>query len=220
MPLSRSTDSLYAQEMSFETPCIVYADKALLTNTISVKIGFLPTTDNRLINLIAIEKIEIFFNLLVFNSVVVSKHEHATFSGSIKLENNFFTTPEIPNDQIIGGLIFSKLVAILDTDLEIKYIKISSDLGKNIVYTIDEESPELLFLPGKKDWWESETIDILPWWDRSDTATYDLITDDQYYRGNIVWKDFFKEELEKLEEVEKTAKGKFKIISGGKDEIK
>lgn len=218
MHLSRSTSRSHPHEMSVEVSCMVFMESSLLINTFFVKIGFLPTIENKILNSIAFEKIEMFFELFVQNSIILDKKHHQEFRNLIKIENNIVMTPDTPNDQTVGSLFYSKLSSIVGSDLSIEYLTLSSELGKNILYTFDADSVELeVLLPDRNDWW-GENVDFMPWWHRDDTATYDLLIDNEkIYQGDISWEDFFKEELEKLKE-EKTVKGRFKIIAGGKNE--
>jgi hypothetical protein len=207
-----------------EVDCVIFVDKSLLINHYNIEVGFLPAHSNPMIHDMALEKIEMFFNLLMKNSVIVKKSDYDT-EFPIMLTNNILMIPETLNDQTVGAAIFSKLIAIVGNELEIVHIKISSELGRGIRYTIFEDSPELTeLLPSKKDWWKDTKIKFNPWWMRSDTATYDrLINRDEIYEGEFVWDEYFKEELEsirKSQEAEAIAKGKFKIINGGKDEDK
>lgn len=222
MNLLKSTNTSNPHELSNEISCIVFVNDSLLINEFSIKVGFLPTIENPILNDIALEKIEIFFNLFMQNAIIINKKDYDDSATFTKIQNNFFMVPDKPNDQTIGSLIFSKLVAIVGEDLEINYIKISSELGKNILYTLDADSSELeCLLPKKSEWWEDDNINFMPWWSRTDTATYDiLINRDEIYQGDVGWEDIFKDELEKLKQAENTAKGRFKIISGGKDEVK
>lgn len=220
MNLSRSISKSNPHQISIEVPCMVFIDHALIINTFSIKIGFLPTVENRILNSIAFEKIEMFFELFVKNSIIIDKQNHQEFKNITKIENNVVSTPGMPNDQVVGSLFYLKLISIVGSDLDIQYLKLSSDLGKNIVYTFDYDSPELeVLIPTKKDWWENDQIEFLPWWDREDTATYDMMLDSEtFFQGDVSWNEFFKEEIEKVKNLEKTAKGKLKIISGGKNE--
>lgn len=221
MTLSKSISRSHPHQISIEVPCMIFIDNALVINTFTIKIGFLPTVENRILNSIAFEKIEMFFDLFVQNAIMIDKKNQQEFKNIFKIENNLISTPGMPNDQVVGSLLYLKLSSIVGSDLDIEYLTLSSELGKNITYTFDMDSPELeVLIPDKNDWWE-ENVDFMPWWHRSDTATYDMILDENdIYQGDISWSEFFKEELEKVRESEKTAKGKLKIIAGGKDEIK
>lgn len=222
MNLSRSISRSHPHQISIEVPCMIFIDNALVINTFTIKIGFLPTVENKILNNIAFEKIGMFFDLFVQNAIIIDKKNQQEFKNIIKIENNLISTPGMPNDQVFGSLIYLKLSSIVGPDLDIEYLTLSSELGKNIIYTFDIDSPELeVLVPSKEDWWEKDQTELLPWWHRPDTATYDMILGDiDIYQGDISWDEFFKEELEKAREAEKTIRGKLKIIAGGKDEIK
>jgi len=224
MNLSRSSSRSYPHEISIETPCMVFIDNTLLINMFSFKVGFLPTIENKTLTNIALEKIEMFFDLFVQNSIIIEKNNHQDFKNLIKIDNNIIMCPDVPNDQTVGSLFYCKLLSIVGDDLSIEYLTLSSELGRNILYTFCEDSIELelLVLAHKAGaWWNDDSVNFLPWWHRADTATYDLLIDkEKYYQGDISWEEFFKDEIERLKQNQKTAKGKLKIITGGKDEIK
>lgn len=219
---STSTHIHNPHEWSTETHCMVFVNNGLLVNNFDIKVGFLPTVENSILNDMALDQVEIFFSLFMHNSIIMNKKDYEENVVITKLENNVIMIPDNPNDQTIGSLIFSKLVAIVGDNLDIEYVRLSSELGKNITYTIDAESPELeALLPSKSDWWEDDKVMFSPWWLRPDTATYDvLINRDEIYHGDIAWEEIFKDEIERLKESENKTKGKFKIINGGKDEVK
>ncbi len=198
-----------------ETDCMVYVEDMILQNHYKFEIGFDTCSANVTLHDIAFEKIEMFFEVLLANAVIICKDDFK--EKKLNLKNNFVELPNMLNDQTLGSVIFSKLVSLVGEDLEIHYVKISSSLGKNIRYTIDLESPEIhSLLPGKAEWWDSDDIKFYPWWLRNDPATYDeLIEGKDLYTGEFSWDDHFSEELEMLKNAD--AKGKFQIIRGGKD---
>ena len=217
------TDTI-AHRIKINTKCMAYVDGLLLINDYNFEIGFYTISDNPILNDIALEKIEVFFDLLMLNSIIVSKEKYDLDKFSGFSNNNIIMVPDAVNDQCLGSLIFSKLKAIVEDDLDVGYIEISSELGKNICYTIGDDSPELVvLLPDQKKWWDDEKISMEPWWNRSDTATIDKVLEDGIYTGEFDWKDLFVEELKKAEELTKSLekssanKKSFKIINGGKD---
>lgn len=201
-----------------EFDSIVFVDDMLIVNNYRVEVGFDTSSDNPLLHDVAFEKVQMFFDVLLNNSIIISKTEFN--NKTTTLNNNYVELPNMLNDQTLGSVIFSKLISLTGKDLEIRYVKISSSLGKNIKYTIDMNCPELhLLLPSKDEWWDDKKINSFPWWLRSDSATYDEILDgDKIYQGEFNWDDHFESELEEVKNQNK--KNKFQIISGGKDEIK
>ena len=216
MNLSRSTDAI-PHKWSTNFSAIIYIDKMLAINHFDVSIGFHNTVENPILNEIAFEQIELFFNTLMSNSILVSKEDYD--NDAVKdLENNVVMVPGKANDQTVGSQILLKLINIVGTDLEIDHITISSVLGRDIEYTMDIESPEIsVLLPTREEWWNDENIKFQPWWLRDDTATYDLLINrDEIFVGEFKWSDFFEKELEEAKNID-NAKNKFTIIDGGKN---
>lgn len=217
MSLSKSTESTNTpHEMDNEISCMCFVDKNLLVNNMNVTVGFYTANNNETLTGIAIEQIELFFDILMNNSIIVDRE---TYTEELRntFSNNVFMVPGKINDQMLGSLIFSKLNTIVRNVLEISFIRISSDLGKNMRYTIKESSPELdLLLPNRKEYWGEKSN---PWWERPDPATYDWVLDDGIYEGDFKWEDYFKEELAKAQrEMSPKKKDFFRIIDGGKNE--
>lgn len=200
-----------------EVDCMVYVEEMLLQNHYKFEVGFDTCSANIQLHDIAFEKIEMFFEILMSNCIIINQEDFKVKDFNFK--NNYIELPNMLNDQTLGSVIFSKLVTLVDDDIEIHYVKITSSLGKNIRYTINLESPELhSLLPTKAEWWDSDDITFNPWWLRDDPATYDELLDvDKYYTGEFSWDEHFGEELEQLKTSD--AKGKFQIIRGGKDEV-
>lgn len=202
-----------------EANCMVYVEDLLLINNYVFEVGFDTTASNPILHEIAFEKIQMFFDILLNNNILINKADF--IEKRPKLQNNFIELPDMLNDQMVGSLVFSKLMAIVGEELSIEYVKVSSSLGKNIRYTINNNSPELhILLPNKEDWWEGADIKSQPWWMRPDTATYDeVLSGEDIYKGEFNWEDHFETELEKAKDLE-VKKSKFEIIRGGKDEAK
>lgn len=211
------TNEIIPHEWSTKTSCTIFVEDMLLVNKYNFKIGFDTSSINPILHDIAFEKIQMFFDILLSNSIIISKEDFVDRKFIFK--NNFIQLPSLLNDQTLGSVIFSKLMSIVGEDIIICYIKISSSLGKKICYTIDNESPELhALLPSKEDWWENTDIKNQPWWMRPDTATYDeVIKGDNIYIGEFDWNEHFESEIEEAKNLD-GKKAKFEIIRGGKDE--
>lgn len=200
--------------------CMIYVDSMLLVNQYKIEIGFDTSTDNPILHDVAFEKIDIFFNILMNNCIIMNKNDYK--QKTFNFLNNIIELDEMLNDQALGSVLYSKLVSCVGDHLDMQYLKISSTLGKNIFYTINGVSPELnVFLIPKEEWWGNKDIKFDPWWLRSDTATYDeIIETDKLYEGEFSWEEHFKEDIDNAKELENKPKSKFKIINGGKDETK
>lgn len=209
------TDEIVPHSWSTELTCMIFVDDMILHNHYIIEVGFDTSSLDPTLHDIAFEKVEMFFDVLMNNAIIINKDQFLT--QQIKYQNNYIELPNMLNDQTLGSAIFSKLLSLVGNDLIISYIKISSSLGKNIRYTININSPEVhSLLPGRAEWWDNDDIKFSPWWLRPDPATYDeLLSPDTIYEGEFSWEEHFQEELEEVKK--KDSKGKFQIIKGGKD---
>lgn len=212
-------DDIIPHEWSVKTQSIIYVDNMFILNNYKIKVGFDSSSINPILHDIAFEKIVMFFEVLMNNSIIISKTEFN--DTNFPFENNFIELPDMLNDQTLGSAIYTKLCALVGENLIISYVKLSSSLGKEITYTINDNSPELgSLLPDKEVWWGDKDFKTEPWWMRSDSATYDKILEgEKIYIGEFNWDDHFADELKEAENVG-TKATKFKIINGGKDETK
>jgi hypothetical protein len=218
MNLSGSTKSLAPQVVTYKINSIVWMDSSLSINKFKIKIGFHVLNENPILNEIAIDQIDIFFKLLVENSIFMDKTTYDAMENPPS--NNIFLTLDKADDQSIVSMIFLKLHSIVKNNLDIEFVSLSSKLGNNIRYSVDGESelPDIM-LPKKAEWWGDEKIKFDPWWLRSDTATYDkLINDEEIYEGEFLWGELFKDEFSEAAKLTLPSKEKFKLIPGGKND--
>ena len=211
------TDEIIPHVWPAEASCMVFVEDMLLLNTYKFEVGFDTSTANVVLHDIAFEKIRMFFEVLLNNSIIMAQEDFK--AKTFDFQNNYLELPNMLNDQTLGSAIYAKLISLVGEDMIISHVKISSSLGKGIVYTINENSPEIhSLLPTKNEWWDSDDPKYLPWWLRPDPATYDeLLEGDKIFEGDFSWEEHFEEDLK---EANKDDKGKFKIIKGGKDDSK
>lgn len=211
-------ESDFSQTINFKVNCLVYVDEAFIINRFKIKVGFSRTVENPILNDIALDQIELFFSLLIDNSIIINKESYDSLEYYPK--NNFLMTYEKPDDQAVACMVLIKLINIVGNNLEIDFVSLSSVLGDKIKYTLTRSSEEVKqVLPTREDWWKDKNINFNPWWLRNDSATYDrLINRDEIYNGDFTWNEMFEEQIKKAEEfdIPKSNKG-FKIITGGKD---
>lgn len=211
------TEEIVPHSWPTKVKSIIFVDNMLIVNTYKITVGFDTSSINPILHDIAFEKVQMFFEILMNNSIIISKTDFN--KKNLEYDNNCIELPDLLNDQTLGSVIFSKLSALVGEDLIIEYIKITSSLGKNICYTIDNSSPELhALLPDKESWWDGKEIKSQPWWGRPDTATYDkLLEGDDIYVGEFDWNEHFEEDLKEAENMSAKS-SKFKIIKGGKSD--
>ena len=111
---------------------------------------------------------------------------------------------------------------ILDNNFILSEMKLASLLGENVQYTYNGETNGIEALDDK---WVYDHKQFDFWWNRSDTATYDLINDPvkkTIYTGKINWQELnldWQTEDEFMKKI-KTSKHEAKIIKPKKFQIK
>lgn len=207
------TDEIVPHVWPAEASCNIYVDDMLLINNYKFEIGFDTSTANVMLHDIAFEKMQMLFDILLNGSIIIAQKDFK--EKTFDFGNNYFELPNMLNDQTLGSVIYAKLISLVGEDMIINYVKISSSLGKGIIYTINENSPEIhSLLPTKSEWWDSDDIQYQPWWLRPDPATHDEILEgDKIFEGDFSWEEHFEEEIKELK---KEGKGKFQIIKGGR----
>jgi hypothetical protein len=128
---------------------------------------------------IALDRIKFFIHNQLSHSVFINSSDtdrcQKLISAGLKITN----LPEEPVDQIVGMMLYCKLNAIVDDCLAVYQIKISSELGDNIVYFhSDDESLGPLENPG--------------WYNVNDTSHCDLTNLDLKVvdiQQRLSWKD-------------------------------
>jgi hypothetical protein len=191
-------------EFTWETEfdATIVLDSEILPNKYHIIIGMVTNTSDQTDQVQAFEKIKFFLKEWLQHSCFT---EHGTPASNILIEHFDQKIVQLPvqaSDLIIGAALFSKLHAIADNYLIIDFVQIQSDLGSNVMYSIDGEDT---FAELNNPSWTTT-----PWWNRSDLSTNDLENNNP-----IGWADL---DLETTKD--KINKQKFcpTIINGGKHE--
>jgi hypothetical protein len=191
-------------EFTWETEfdATIVLDSEILPNKYHIIIGMVTNTSDQTDQVQAFEKIKFFLKEWLQHSCF---SEHDTPASNILIEHFDQKIVQLPvqaSDLIIGAALFSKLHAIADNYLIIDFVQIQSDLGSNVMYSIDGEDT---FAELNNPSWTTT-----PWWNRSDLSTNDLENNNP-----IGWADL---DLETTKD--KINKQKFcpTIINGGKHE--
>lgn len=191
-------------EFTWETEfdATIVLDSEILPNKYYIIIGMVTNTSDQTDQVQAFEKIKFFLKEWLQHSCF---SEHDTPASNILIEHFDQKIVQLPvqaSDLIIGAALFSKLHAIADNYLIIDFVQIQSDLGSNVMYSIDGEDT---FAELNNPSWTTT-----PWWNRSDLSTNDLENNNP-----ICWADL---DLETTKD--KINKQKFcpTIINGGKHE--
>jgi hypothetical protein len=135
----------------------IYWEDQVLFNKYLIKLEMRTVTMDNDDHNISLERIKHIIDDLMNNAVFVHEQDRPAIRKLETAGLRVISLPEIPVDQIIGMMLFSKISAVVQRHIDITQIKISSDLGEGMIYLQDQdESLGPFELPG---WWQ----DSEPW---------------------------------------------------------
>jgi hypothetical protein len=107
--------------------------------------------DNREHN-VALGRIRYLVEDMMTNSVFAEEKDRAAIKKLESAGMQVISLPEIPVDQIVGMMLFSKITAAMEDHMEIGQLSISSSLGEGIVY--HQDSSEGVGPFEDEGWWQ------------------------------------------------------------------
>jgi len=145
---------------------------------------------------IALTKVKILFDDILSSSIFLCKDNEWAFESfmpeyEIYCTNNIVLTPYEPTDDHLAVILQAKINALSSKVFNISTIELESNNSKGLVFTFFGDTTEIL--PKMKDWMGENYFD-LPWWDRNDGSTYDLmnLTEDPNFFDFSFVSDAFK----------------------------
>lgn len=143
-------------------PAGVYFENTLQINSYSVVMSLLTGVNDPVRINIAMERLKAFMHSELLNVVFINRAHENEAELLQALGTNICTLPDEPVDQIVGLMLYCKLNAIMEGQLEIVSLDIKSALGDEVWYQHDEEES---LGPFERDgWWhknstQKETLD-------------------------------------------------------------
>ena len=119
----------------------------------------------------------------------------------------------------MAAVCFCKANSILNGQILVNKLELSSWQGDGITYTVDKDSKELLLLD-TPNWFSDKYKNFDPWWLRADTATYDRELDKGIYTGHFSWNEKEKPVDKSHENHAKIFEFNPKVLDGGKGKNK
>jgi hypothetical protein len=124
-------------------------------------------SDDPTIQNVAFDRIRFFLNEIMQNGILVDS-SCPKLNDLLKLSpDRLIVLPEQPFDQVVGMALFCKLNAIMNEEIIIDEVELSSDEGSGIIYHVDESDDMSDFTE------TSKKKKISPWWNREDLTTFD-----------------------------------------------
>jgi hypothetical protein len=193
-------------EWSTEFTSTILLHESVVPNTYTVRIKFNSNTDNITNQNRAFDRIKYFFQSMMHNGMIMN-YKNINAETLAQFADKIIMIPEEPFDQIMVAIIHSKLINIVEGNIQITEVKLDSWQGDDVVYTSETFGITKLFLEG--DFGEVQ------WWQHSKPITFN--PQDTEFKMPT-WKQINLEFDKKPEKPQNKKSKKFNptIIDGGK----
>ena len=198
---------------------IIIVDGELFSNEYKLNVSLTPHTADLKEQTAYFERLKNLFEQVFANTITTWRDEPMYKILTESSSNRFIELPKPPYDQIMAAVCFCKANSVLESNIIINYIELSSWQGDGITYKVDKDSKELILLD-RPDWFTSKFSNFDPWWLRADTATYDEEFDKGIYTGHFSWNNNQIPVDKKHQEHAKIFEFNPKVLDGGKDKNK
>ena len=198
---------------------IIIVDNELFPNEYSVELSLTPHTASLKEQTEYFDRLKNLFEQVFANTITAWREEKLYQTLKISSRNRFIELPRPPYDQIMAAACFCKANSILESNITINHIALSSWQGDGITYTVDKDSNELILLD-RPDWFSEKFSKFDPWWLRPDTATYDQELDKGIYTGHYSWNNNDITVDKRHHDHAKIFEFNPKVLDGGKDKDK
>ena len=199
---------------------IIIVDGELFANEYNIKLFITPYTANLKEQTEYFDRLKNLFEMVFANTITTWRDDPLYHILQKSSSNRFIELPKPPYDQIMAAVCFCKANAILDSNITVNKLELSSWQGDGITYSVDKDSKELILLD-TPNWFSKKYENFDPWWLRSDTATYDKELDKGIYTGHFSWNNKQpKAENKKHQQNAKIFEFNPKVLDGGKDKNK
>lgn len=209
-----------------EVTCVRLVDNVFLPSRLRLRCEVMPANspDQDAFDL-AFTKIRFFLDTIVARSVVFGRaNAHAAKimldeHGCNRTSNHLMLCPEEPSDDHIATLLQAKFTALAAGVMVFGSVEVRSDNVTGLVFTYIGHHSEVL--PDVADWIGERTYFDLPWWERDDASSMDVIPGPESDLTKApAWAyslDFLSQTMRPPEQ-QVILRPDFQVIHGGKDD--
>tara|TARA_B100001063_G_scaffold245032_1_gene279471 strand:- start:1695 stop:2297 length:603 start_codon:yes stop_codon:yes gene_type:complete len=144
-------------EWSTEFTSTILLHESVVPNTYTVRIKFNSNTDNINNQNRAFDRIKYFFQSMMHNAMIMN-YKNINAGTLSQFADKIIMIPEEPFDQIMVSIIHSKLINIVEGNIQITEVKLDSYQGDDVVYTSETFGMTKLFIEGdfgEVQWWQN-----------------------------------------------------------------
>jgi len=107
---------------------------------------------------VAMDRAVYFMQALCDNAIFVDEYGISAYPELDNMGNDVIVLPEEPSDQIIGLMLFCKLNAIMEDNIQVTDVSVQSPIGGEYEYLHNEE--ELIGPFEEQGWWHDSSLSI------------------------------------------------------------
>lgn len=173
---------------------------------------------------ISFAKVMCFIEAVLNNSILLTTDSLPYYEKTLcEFENNYVLVPDVA-DNVIIGVIMSKLNSIVGENTEVNAITLV-DLDEQLKYRLEIfEDDDDSDLPDIKTWLGDLALNDKPWWLRSDETTWDGVakTQEEYelVKASVTSEDAddnIEESYSMFEEIEESIRSLYKTVKLAED---
>jgi hypothetical protein len=142
---------------------IIIVDGELFQNEYNTNIHITPYTANLQTQTNYFDRVKNLFEHVFANTITTWRDDPLYHNLQKNSKNRFIELPRPPYDQIMAAVCFCKANSILNGQILVNKLELSSWQGDGITYTVDKDSKELLLLD-TPNWFSDKYKNFDPWW--------------------------------------------------------
>lgn len=145
-------------EKDFNFMACAYLDDSVICNKYKIKMELFTNTMDGVEQNVALDRVRHMLYNRFSNRLFISNTNQDIADQFHAMGLKTVVLPEVPVDQIIGIMLFTKLNAVMENRLIVTQLKICSELGDHMWYCQDSEED---FGPFENDgWWHESTDNV------------------------------------------------------------
>ena len=144
-------------EWNTEFTSTILLHDSIVPNTYTLTIKFNSNTDNINNQNRAFDRIKYFFQSMMNNGLIMN-YKNVNADTLSQYADKIIMIPEEPFDQIMVAIIHSKLINIVEGNIQITEVRLDSWQGDNVIYTSETFGITKLFTEGDfgdVQWWQA-----------------------------------------------------------------
>lgn len=148
----------------------IYFNDTFIMNNYYVEIEMVTNNDDGEVVNIARERMKYWVSYVVGNSLFINEAETKKYEEFVNIGIKTIKLPDEPVEQIIGLMLYCKLSAIMEDNILISNLNISSELGDNCWYMHNLNE-------------DIGPFDLQGWWHNADITYHDRVKEK---KGRVV----------------------------------